>query len=337
MPPTLLGLLMMVLLPALGLAEPTAVELEPLSVEERAALQAVRADPPPAALSRGLHFIISDEKRHDHFRSAIQDAGGVYLGVGTDQNYTLAGWARPELMVLFDFDQLVVDLHQLYRLVFLAAETPEEFRRLWSFREARRLRALVQESFARPQERVGPLQALAHVRATVAKNLDDLEARYRQLEVPFFMSDPAQYAHLRRLFQQGRVLLVRGDLTAGRTLADLAAVLRRQARVVRVLYLSNAEQYFPYDRQVRANLLGLPYDARSWILRTRPFGFEYNYLVQRPENLRAWLEDRRTANVRHMAPRKLLSRTRPFSEIQHLPPPPPAPRTARGRGGKTKP
>ena len=52
------------------------------------------------------------------------------MGVGTDQNYLIAGWSRPEVLVLMDFDQVVVDLHRVYQLAFLHAESPEAFLRL---------------------------------------------------------------------------------------------------------------------------------------------------------------------------------------------------------------
>ncbi len=304
-------------------AAPAAPGLPPLPAGELAALGGVRADPPPRELSKGLHFIVSDEKRHHMFRETLQDLGGVFVGLGTDQNYTMAGWARPELLVLLDFDQLVVDLHRIYRLVFLNAESPAEFMELWSYRKAKQLRALVAAAHPQKDAQRDLRLALGTARATVAKNLQDLVERYTQAGVPMFLTDPAQYAHLRALFLADRVLMVRGDLTARRTLADLARVLKAQGRVVRALYLSNAEQYFPYDRQFRENVLGLPYDERSWILRTRPRGFEYIYLAQRPANLRAWLEDRRTTNVRVMAPRASLSVSRPFQVLEALPPPKP--------------
>ena len=37
----------------------------------------VRPDPPPEETTRGKHYVVSDEKRHDLFRSAIEDLGGI--------------------------------------------------------------------------------------------------------------------------------------------------------------------------------------------------------------------------------------------------------------------
>jgi hypothetical protein len=309
-------------------AQPTSA-VTPLSAEEVSALAGVRPDPPPKELSKGLHFLISDEKRHFQLQPTLQDLGGVFIGVGTDQNYTMAGWARPELLVLLDFDQMVVDLHKVYRLIFLASASPEEFQEWWSFRKTKELRKLVVATYPRKSEQRDIFLALNNSRATVAKNLQDVVARYRQAGVSMFLTDPAQFAYLRALFQNDRVLMVRGDLTATRTLADLAQVLKAQGRVVRALYLSNAEQYFAYTPAFRENVLGLPYDERSWILRTRPKGYEYVYLAQRPATFRAWLEDKRTWNVRVMVPSRSLSTRTPFQVLEQLPPPTPTPKPAK--------
>ena len=73
----------------------------------------IRASAPSTRTS-----IVSNEDNHFVWRAARLRAGGVYIGVGTDQNY-LAARARPEFMVLLDFDQVVVDLALLHGVIFL--------------------------------------------------------------------------------------------------------------------------------------------------------------------------------------------------------------------------
>src|SRR5262245_14183161 len=65
-----------------------------------AAFSAVRADRAPETIIRDTHYVVSNEDRPQAFRGAVRDRGGVYIGVGSEQNYVLAGWARPEVMVL---------------------------------------------------------------------------------------------------------------------------------------------------------------------------------------------------------------------------------------------
>src|SRR5579883_1489971 len=120
--------------------------LRPLPASTVTAFRNVRDDRPPAHIVRGIHYVVSNENRHYLFRDAVRGKGGVFVGVGTDQNYLMAGWARPEVLVLLDFDQVVVDLHRVYRLAFLNAETPAAFMKLWAPRGWDRLTTLINQS-----------------------------------------------------------------------------------------------------------------------------------------------------------------------------------------------
>ncbi|MEL6546134.1 MAG: hypothetical protein AAFQ82_16010, partial [Myxococcota bacterium] len=43
--------------------------------------ETIRPDPPPKEITRGAHYVRSDEVRHDLFRERISESGGVFLGV----------------------------------------------------------------------------------------------------------------------------------------------------------------------------------------------------------------------------------------------------------------
>jgi hypothetical protein len=270
-------------------------------------LSQLPADPPPPELVRGSHYYVSNETRLDLFHAAVRDKGGVYVGVGSDQNYLLAGWARAEALVLVDFDQAVVSLHRVYRVLFRAAETPEDFLRLWSPRSYREVRRLVEESYPRGPERSSALSAYGHARWSVDRRLRKVLPQMKQASLPCFLTDAGQYAHLRKLYLEDRVFAVRGDLTASRTLSALGKALEESGQVVRVLYLSNAEQYFPYGAQYRSNIRGLPMDEGSVVLRTsgqrgipHVRGTYYHYNTQSGRSFAAWLEDEKTRQVRPM-------------------------------------
>ena len=101
--------------------------LEPFPTEWAETFGEVEPDPKPDKLTRNSHYWVSDEKRHDLFREAIADKGGVFIGLGTDQNYLMAAWAKPEVLIPLDFDQMVVYLHYAFRVAFLNAKTPKQF------------------------------------------------------------------------------------------------------------------------------------------------------------------------------------------------------------------
>ncbi len=267
-------------------AEVEADSLAPLAPELRQRLAAIRPDAAPDRLVRDTHYWISNEQSHFLWHEYVVQMGGVFIGVGTDQNYLLAGWARPELLVLMDFDDGVAALHRAYGVIFRDCATPAELLEHWSAeREAEveaRLRAELSAEWVE-----GTVQAYRSARPLVAARLAAVDARYRALGIPTFLSDPEQYEHLRTLWRNGRVVAVRGDLTAEVTMADIAAAVHAAGLEVGVLYLSNAEQYFRYTPQFRENITALPMAPDGVVLRThgwRQFPYvadeDYHYNVQ---------------------------------------------------------
>lgn len=261
---------------------------------------AVRPDPPPPELVRDTHYIISNENNHERFRAAVTDLGGVYIGVGSEQNYLIAGWARSEALVLMDFDQMVVDLHRVYRVLFLSAKDPAAFRRLWDRSREAEVLALLREAYPGAEGK-GAVRAYRRSRYAIPERLDKLIARYGAAGIPTFLDDAAQYEHLAGLFRAGRVLAVRGDLTVGGALRDVAALARRAGLPVRVVYLSNAERYFPYNDDFKRSLRELPMDERSLLLRTmaRKNG-AYDYFIQSGTAFQAWLGRRGAQRVQQL-------------------------------------
>src|SRR5689334_7257886 len=82
----LLGLALCTLLLAPGRAAAQA-SLAPLGESDSQLLQALPEEKP---YNVRIHFLRSNERRHDVFFPALRHLGGGYIGVGADQNYTLA-------------------------------------------------------------------------------------------------------------------------------------------------------------------------------------------------------------------------------------------------------
>ncbi len=281
-----------------------------------AALQRNRPDPLPPETTRGLHYVASNERRQYHFRRAVERLGGVWIGVGAEQNYTMAGWARPELLVLLDFDQVVVDLHHVYRAAFAYSPDSGAFLRFWHRRQRRESAGLLRSVLAdRPQLRRRALAVFRRYRRTVAVRLRGLRDAYQQAGQPMFLTDPEQYAHLRALVHTGRMHPLRGDLTARGSMRRLGRVLARHGRTVRALYLSNAEQYFQYTPDFRRNVAALPVDEWSLLLRTRPVRDDYTYVLQWYGNFLRWLRRPTVPSVRVLLPRRALSPGRPLEQF----------------------
>lgn len=252
-------------------------------------LRALAADPAPEHTTNDVHYLVSNERRLDLFRPELDELGGVMLGVGSDQNYVMAAWSRTELLVIVDFDQQVVDLHGIHGALMAAAPTVDEYRRLWSEDGASDAHAALRDAFrgAARRERLALYDA---AREIVDRRLRKLARRYEQLGIHSYLDTPEQYRFVADLHAKGRVVALRGDFTREGLLREVARVLQAHGQALKVLYLSNIEQYFAYRRPFKANMLALPFDEETVVLRTlpgRPAGF--HYIVQRGDDFHAWM------------------------------------------------
>lgn len=334
------------LLAALGLAATARAQapaaagdaaLAPVPPALAQALRAVEPDPLPKQLSADSHFVVSDEKAHWLFRDAIVGRGGALLGVGTDQNYVMAGWARPEIVVLLDFDQVVVDVHAVYRQVFLHCADAAAFQAAWAADRKDEVEGWITAAHPDEKDRTRVVKAYRLSRNLVEWRLRGLKKAYREAGVKTFLDDPEQYRFLVSLFRADRVFAVRGDLTGRKAVRGVAAALTGGGVPLRVLYLSNAEKYFEFTPDYKANMRALPYDDRSVVLRTAggwdeeisPDGL-YSYLVQPAAGFAAWMQDGVAVSFKALVGRRKMDKARPgFGTIDRLPPAPRAPRGAR--------
>ena len=289
-------------------AEPAAADpLAPLPEEVRQRFASLPSDPKPDELIRNSHYWISNELNQHLWYEHVKDLGGAYLGVGTDQNYMLAGWAKSELVVVVDFDAAIADLHQVYGLFFDVAETPDDFYQRWSpAREAEGL-ALIDERLADRPDLKQIRKAYKIARQLVWARLRIVRKAYEKRDLPTFATDQAQYDHVRTLWRNGRVFAVRGDFTANETLVAVGKAMRDSNLAFNVIYLSNVEQYVDYTPEWRRNFIGLPVGEKGVVVRTLgwgAFGFaegeKYHYNVQDAPKFLEWLATSRVKNLPNM-------------------------------------
>lgn len=303
--------------------EPAAAAdpLAPLPDEVRERFASLPEDPKPDELIRNSHYWISNERNLQLWHEHVEDLGGAYLGVGTDQNYVLAGWAKSDLVVIVDFDAAIADLHQVYGLFFDVAETYEDFYQRWSpGREAEGL-ALIDERFAERPDLKQIRKAYKIARQLVWARLRIVRKAYEKLDIPTFVTDQAQYDHVRTLWRNGRVFALRGDFTADATMVALGKAMKDSGLSFNVIYLSNVEQYVDYTPEWRRNFLGLPVGDKGVVVRTLGwggFGFvdeaeKYHYNVQPAPKFLAWLEQSRVKNLPTMLHHRTRTQTQGLS------------------------
>ena len=284
----------------LALASPVTAALD------TSAFGKLATDPPPPETTRGLHFIISNEKLHDLFEPSLRKiSGGVMVGVGAEQMYLYAAWANPDVLVPMDFDQVVVDLHHVYGAFFKQATTPGEMIKLWGRSDASKAAAQAVLQAAYPSDkkrRKRIISTYEFSRTMVYGRLHRLQRGARKSGVDNFISDPGLYARCRGLWSNGRVFPVRGDLTGPKTMKSIGAATKAAGLTVNTLYLSNAEEYFHWSARYRDNIRALPFGDKTLILRTNSDGKSkrYHYYVQSGANFRTWVEDGRYVRILRM-------------------------------------
>lgn len=218
-----------------------------------------------------IHYVQSNETRHDLYFPFIDGEAGAYVGVGSDQNYTMIAAARSEVAFLLDIDYRVVDLHRMYEVLIRHHDAPRALVDAWHEKNAEASKAILTEAFAdlSERERKRILNGFANGRETVYRHLERVIARQRDGEPSSWLSDPEHYAHVRALWQTGRIRVMPGDLAGAKSLQTVASACKSLELPVRVLYMSNAEEYFKYTPQFVANIDAMPLDeGASMLLRT---------------------------------------------------------------------
>lgn len=222
-------------------------------------------------ISTPEHYIQTNERRHDVWFPYIEDLGGAYVGVAADQNYTLIAVAKSEYVFLMDLDWRVTELHRVYEVLIEATEDPAELVRLWHEDNIESTKALIEDALRDELDEDQLRKTMMSWRSgreTVYRHLERVHARTQDGQPTTWLSNPEYYAHIRKLYLNDRVRMLVGDLTGPTSMQTIAKAASDLGVPVRLLYLSNAEEYYKYTPQYRQNITGLPTEPGSIVLRT---------------------------------------------------------------------
>jgi hypothetical protein len=268
-----------------------------LTAEQRAAFWDTPEDPPTEVRMGetkelvGKQYLAGNEKTLYTFREKIEGLGGGYVGVGSDQAYFFIGWSRPEFAWLIDYDADVVAIHAVYRAFLDHARTPEEFLALWA-KDTRKTSVKHIESGSTEETKALRVLYLRH-RGWIDRRLQAQVKRMRRAKIPSWLSDQETYDFVRDLVLADRVRPMVTNLLEPGAMRGVAKSAKELGVPVRVLYLSNAEEYWKdYPQVFRDNILGLPIDDLSIVLRTLliwDVNQDYRYNTQAASNYTTWL------------------------------------------------
>jgi hypothetical protein len=195
-----------------------------------------------------------------------------------------------------DFDIYITDLHKIYAMLFLEAETPEAFLELWGKKKRKFVQDLIKEKY--PEDSKNLLKIFNRCQKYISSRLQRVKRIHLKKKIPVFVTDQEIYTYIRKLHQDGKVFPIRGDLTQAQAMKSISDAARNAKLAVRVVYMSNAEQYFKYSTQYRKNFQDMFIDDKSLVLRTMPSGDTYHYYIQKAEDFNEWLANEKVNNVR---------------------------------------
>jgi hypothetical protein len=237
-------------------ADPAAL----LSPELQSALESIPNEwiRPPEA-----YYYRSNERRHDLLAPHLHGRGGVLIGVGSDQCYTMAFQARSRLLILVDYDRRIPRVHALYHAILPLAESPEEFLALFDWENRRSTHASLQRAYGNGGNLLGMLR---HYR----RSREEWQAYLQRVkDIPgSWLNSQEGFDYIRDLHASNRIMARTADLTGDQTIRRIGAVLRDAGVEVGILYTSNAEQFFEYSEDFIANMDALPTNDRSVLVRT---------------------------------------------------------------------
>lgn len=299
------------------------------------AADAPSAAEPPASLTDQQFWRLSSESSEPggYFRSqditnltsnemgmqfVIQDLvsrtrpGGVYLGVGPEQNFTYIAAVRPSLAVIFDIRRGNLDLQLMYKAIFELSPTRGDFvgmlfskprpAGLAPASTADQLFAAygsssTNESLYRTNlKRIDNQLTVTHGWPLAAEDAAGIEAVYRTFYwngfavrpsptyadlmtstdgrgvARSFLASEDRYDVVRDLERRNLVLPVVGNFEGPKAIRAIATYLKSTGVTVSAFYLSNVEQYLTNWDAFCGNVAALPLDAHSTFIRSAQGG-----------------------------------------------------------------
>lgn len=279
------------------------------------------------------HYPASNERRIDMFMPYIANIGGGYIGVGTDQNLSFIAKARSECVWLMDFDPEIVKVNRLHFLFFSKAENYAVFKEYWNPKKKKEMEIQIKEWTGENSKDFLDAFQLGHHAGFVPFRLGALDYMSKKFGLLTFSNSPEEFEYIKSLVQKKRIQAVEGNLLGTITLRRISDAATKMNCPIRLVYTSNAEEYFKYPQEFRDNILALPVDERGYIIRTisvgaKGYGFPdgemfpdkypFHYNMQKLQNLQSWMSLKSPLTIINlMQGRKVISKG--FSEITKTP------------------
>lgn len=284
----------------------------------------------PADCRDPVSYIKSNESRNYLFAPYIKNLRGGYIGVAADANYSYISYAKSEWVFLMDFDPVILNLHRTIRAFVKESPTVKDFLDQWHSSNKQSVNIL--EKYYVYNSDFSTLKSL------FLKNRAVLYEHYKSISLPSkengdfgWLRNPENYEYIRHLYLNDRISIHGGDLLKDKTLYNIGEAAKQLGIKIRVFYPSNAEEFWEFSENYKRNILNLPFDEASVVLRTvHEFPWHVNdrtggstgfwhYVVHGALNYQKYLRYPDYYHIQHFKNERIIpTNMRDFSTI-HLP------------------
>lgn len=215
-------------------------------------------------------FPVSNEIRIDLFRESIEDVGGSYIGVGTDQNFSFAAWANSDYVFLMDFDRLAIYINRVHIFFFSISPSFEEYKDLWAVKNRKNTYRLLKERFGKEADFKYYEYAFNRGMSSgkISQRFRDYDYMTRRFNLESIHNSPKYYNRIHNLAKKNRIYSVPGSLLGNHTMESIATAIHDLNSSLNVIYFSNAEDYFQYGDDFNRNILIQPIGKKGYVIRT---------------------------------------------------------------------
>jgi len=233
-----------------------------LLVASPAAAQDWDAVPDEPVQRTAEHYPETNEHAHQLYYPLVSGRGGGYLGVGSAQSYSIAAAQGAERMVLIDYDPVVTRLHRALAVLLASCEDAACLQGRLTPSAERASADAIARALGSDWSGRRTVRAFRVHRPLLSRRIRELS------EIESWVSRDDWFTHIRDLARDGRIVARIADLRGSEALPAIAAAARSEGLEFRVIYLSNAEEYFSYGPQFVSNMSTLPHHEGTVILRT---------------------------------------------------------------------
>jgi hypothetical protein len=205
----------------------------------------------------------------------VKDIKGGYFGVGSIQNFTLASWADSEYIWLMDFTRVVVATNKIHAAFLKNTNTPAEHRALWERKNEKKAYEIIEKEI-KDDDLKFIKQSYRKASPYLMISFKTIDKLTKKRNYTTWLQDQKYFDRLKNLAMNNRIRALRGDLNGNITVKGIAEAATKMNVPMRILYYSNAEEYFGrqfggYKESFRKNFGLMPVDDTGFTVRTISF------------------------------------------------------------------